>query len=575
MQLLTMLCLVACQLAPVFTQEALTDSESEGDIETVYQPPRAAGPVHFTASFDVDGLESWVKSNVKKEDTEEDVNKYDGTWDVEEPRDRAVPGNKGLVLKSRAQHYAISAPLFRPFLFEALPLILQYEVHFQDGSECGGAYLKLLSEDNQLDLRQFFDKTPFTIMFGPDMCGKDYTLHFIIRHKNPVTGGYEEKRARQPDIDLQDYFTDKRPHLYTLIVRPDNTYEMLIDETSVSRGNLLQDMTPPINPPREIEDPDHHQPKDWDDRRLIPDPQAVKPPDWDEEAPQNIPDPLAVKPDAWLDKEPQYIPDPNSERPSDWDDEMDGEWEAARILNPVCESAPGCGPWRHPTIPNPDYKGKWKAPMIDNLKYKGIWKPRKIPNPEYFEDPTPFRMTGIRAVGLELWSVTPNVLFDSFIISSDEAVVKQWIQDTWALKQKAYHAARPGVIMQLFLATHKRPWLWGIYVFTVALPVVLFISFRWPDLRFGPPDDYYYKKTDEVQPDDADQQQSNRRDCGDPGESSHLQQQDAGSKGTKRRGARPTVRADKETAEQAGGSSETGEAETAAEPTRHRARRPE
>lgn len=62
----------------------------------------------------------------------------------------------------------------------------------------------------------FHDKTPYTIMFGPDKCGEDYKLHFIFRHKNPKTGMYEEKHAKRPDADLKTYFTDKKTHLYTL-----------------------------------------------------------------------------------------------------------------------------------------------------------------------------------------------------------------------------------------------------------------------------------------------------------------------------------------------------------------------
>ncbi|XP_035525504.1 calnexin-like [Morone saxatilis] len=66
-------------------------------------------------------------------------------------------------------------------------------------------------------------------------------------------------------------------------------------------------------------------------------------------------------------------------------------------------------------------------------------------------------------------------------------------------------AAQPGIIERLLLATHQRPWLWGIYVFTVGLPIILFISFMWPDKRFGPPDqEYYYKKSDDAQPDDPE-----------------------------------------------------------------------
>lgn len=45
-------------------------------------------------------------------------------------------------------------------------------------------------------------------------------------------------------------------------------------------------------------------------------------------------------------------------------------WEPPRIANPACKDAPGCGEWKRPTKPNPDYKGNWSAPMIDNPAYK-------------------------------------------------------------------------------------------------------------------------------------------------------------------------------------------------------------
>ncbi|XP_058505788.1 calnexin-like [Solea solea] len=69
-------------------------------------------------------------------------------------------------------------------------------------------------------------------------------------------------------------------------------------------------------------------------------------------------------------------------------------------------------------------------------------------------------------------------------------------------------AAQPGILESLLIATIKRPWLWGVYVFTVGLPIILFISFMWPDKRFGPPDQqYFYKKSDDAQPDDPETSQ--------------------------------------------------------------------
>ena len=66
--------------------------------------------------------------------------------------------------------------------------------------DCGGGYIKLLSHDKNFDLRQFTDKTPYTIMFGPDKCGSDSKLHFIFRHVNPKNGSIEEKHVKKLDV---------------------------------------------------------------------------------------------------------------------------------------------------------------------------------------------------------------------------------------------------------------------------------------------------------------------------------------------------------------------------------------
>lgn len=103
-----------------------------------------------------------------------------GIWSIEEPKKHGEDGDLGLVLKSKARHAAVSTLLTKPFYFEDEPLIVQYEVNFQEGQECGGAYLKLLTLDDKLDdnedLKQFQDKTPYTIMFGPDKCGSDHKV---------------------------------------------------------------------------------------------------------------------------------------------------------------------------------------------------------------------------------------------------------------------------------------------------------------------------------------------------------------------------------------------------------------
>ncbi|XP_066576214.1 calmegin [Amia ocellicauda] len=467
------------------SEEAETEAKDTVDdasisFQVTYKTPVPTGDVFFTETFDDGSFDGWQLSQMKKEDADDDIAKYDGKWEVESLKENSVAGDMGLVLKSRAKHHAIAAMLQKPFVFNEKPLVVQYEVNFQDGIDCGGAYMKLLSASDDLDLEKFQDRTPYTIMFGPDKCGEDYKLHFIFRHKNPMNGDYEEKHAKRPDVDLKKFYTDKKTHLYTLVLSPDNSYEIFVDQSSVSKGNLLADMIPPINPPKEIDDSSDVKPEDWDERQKIPDPEAVKPEDWDEDAPAKIEDPDAIKPQGWLDDEPEYISDPNAEKPEDWDEEMDGEWEAPQIPNPACETAPGCGLWTIPMINNPQYKGKWKAPLIENPNYQGTWRPRKIPNPDYFEDLHPFRMSPFNAVGLELWSMTSDIYFDNFIICSDKEVADRWASDSWGLKKLVASANEPGVFSQLTTAAEERPWLWVVYILTVALPVALMVLFCWP-----------------------------------------------------------------------------------------------
>ncbi|XP_021252645.1 calmegin isoform X4 [Numida meleagris] len=474
------------------SQQADADKE-ESSLGVVYQTPKPSGEVYFAETFD-GVLTGWVLSKAKKEDTDDNIAKYDGRWEVEGLKENTVPGDKGLVLKSAAKHHAISAMLTKAFIFDKKPLIVQYEVNFQGGIDCGGAYIKLLSSMDDLNLEFFFDKTPYTIMFGPDKCGEDYKLHFIIRHKNPKTGEYDEKHAKRPDVDLKKFYLDKKTHLYTLVLKPDDTFEMLIDQSVISKGSLLEDMVPPVNPPKEIDDPADKKPEDWDERQKIPDPNAVKPDDWDEDEPSKIEDLDAVKPEGWLDYEPQYVPDPSAKKPKDWDEEMDGEWEAPQVPNPKCATAPGCGLWVRPMKNNPKYKGKWKAPMIVNPNYQGIWSPRKIPNPDYFEDPHPFEMTPISAIGLELWSMTSDIYFDNFVICSEKEVADRWAADGWGLKKLVASANEPGMFSQLMTAAEDHPWLWVLYILTLALPVGLGVLFCWPAKKTD--EDTDFKKSD-------------------------------------------------------------------------------
>lgn len=370
---------------------------------------------------DFQDLDNWKVSHAKKD--EEFT--YVGKWELEEPF--VLPGfkkDKGLVLKSPAAHHAISTRL--PSLFNNTDntLVLQYEVKLQKGLQCGGAYIKLLSAEGFPSNEggdEFNNESPYQIMFGPDKCGSTNKVHFIIRRTDPVTGEVEEKHLKTPPLAR----TVKTTTLYTLIVKPNNDFEIRINGEVAKSGNLLSDGTfkPSFNPPTEIEDPSDIKPEDWDDREEIPDPnETSKPEDWDESAPRKIVDPNAVKPDDWLDNEEEFIPDPEAEIPEDWDEEEDGEWIAPEIPNPKCVEH-GCGPWEAPLIDNPNFKGKWRQPIIPNPDYKGEWSPRLIPNPNYYEDINASNLEAIAGLGFELWTLQEDILFDNIYLghSIDEA----------------------------------------------------------------------------------------------------------------------------------------------------------
>jgi len=50
----------------------------------------------------------------------------------------------------------------------------------------------------------------------------------------------------------------------------------LVNGASESKGSLLEDFDPAVNPPKEINDPTDSKPADWVDEAKIPDPEAKK-----------------------------------------------------------------------------------------------------------------------------------------------------------------------------------------------------------------------------------------------------------------------------------------------------------
>lgn len=121
-------------------------------------------------------------------------------------------------------------------------------------------------------------------------------------------------------------------------MRPDNTYEVKIDNSQVESGSLEDDWD--FLPPKKIKDPDASKPEDWDERAKIDDPTDSKPevgtcsgtPHHGEVVDSLADSDLLIYHQDW-DK-PEHIPDPDAKKPEDWDEEMDGEWEPPVIQNP-------------------------------------------------------------------------------------------------------------------------------------------------------------------------------------------------------------------------------------------------
>jgi U5 small nuclear ribonucleoprotein component len=393
----------------------------------------------FLEQFDESWEDRWTPSEAtKKTPVGGETFSYVGKWSVEEATDPVIEGDRGLVAKSVASHHAISAPFAKAIDISGKPLVVQYEVKYQKGGNCGGGYLKLLEDGFQTSGKEFSDNTPWVVMFGPDLTCPGTKVHFIFRHKSPKTGVYEEKHLTAPPKPI----IDKTTNLYTLVLHPNNTYDVSVNGESMNRGDLLENFTPSVNPPTEIDDPEDKKPEDWVDIPRISDPAAKKPDDWDEEAPYEILDEDAQKPEGWLDDEPLTIPDPDAEKPEEWDDEEDGDWVAPTVSNAKCDEAPGCGEWKRPYKPNPLYKGKWYAPMIENPEYKGEWAPRKISNPDYFEDLTPVTsLNKIGGVGIELWTMTEDIMFDNIYVGHSIDDAKALAAETFDIKHALEKAA--------------------------------------------------------------------------------------------------------------------------------------
>ncbi len=93
--------------------------------------------------------------------------------------------------------------------------------------------------------------------FGPDICGSTKRTHAIITHKG-------KNHLITKDLPTQsDIFT----HVFTFILHPNQTFEVLVDNNSERKGAVTDEWD--ILPPKQINDPAASKPKDWVDEPKV------------------------------------------------------------------------------------------------------------------------------------------------------------------------------------------------------------------------------------------------------------------------------------------------------------------
>lgn len=334
--------------------------------------------IFFHESFDT--ADRWVKSEKKADFGDFKLTAGDFYGDAKI--------NQGYKTSQDAKFYASVAKLDTPVTNEGKTLVVSLSVKHEQGLDCGGGYIKVTPET---DPKKFDGDSEYWLMFGPDQCGYTKKVHVIFHYKGENL--LWKKEPRYPD--------DKLTHVYTLVVKADNTYEMYIDQELKESGKLEDDWK--FLQPREIDDPSDTKPSDWIDDPQMDDPEDKKPADWD--------------------AEPEKIVDPDAKKPDDWDEEEDGKWEA-------------------PLIPNPKHKGPWSPKRIPNPAYKGAWKPKQIANPKYEADDKLYLIRKpLTHVAIDLWQVKSGSIFDNIIIGDDLAEVNAIVDATWKATKDAEKAA--------------------------------------------------------------------------------------------------------------------------------------
>jgi calreticulin len=281
---------------------------------------------------------------------------------------------RGLETLEARRHYLLFSNFSHVFDTRDKDLIVQYTLRLGLYVDCSGHYLKLCTSET--DRTRFSNASKYAIMFGPDICGAlRRKTHVIIGH---VNHSYPYRRGLT-------CYKDHLTHAYTLIIRKNNTIDVLVDGELRDSGTLSEKFN--IPKVKVIPDPDDKKPDDWDDDPFVVDPTDLKPSDW-------------------VDTE--FIPDPEATRPPAWDESI---------------------PWIAPMMKHPGYKGDWQPRTIPNPNYKGVWQPKMIEVEDPVEDPRFGHFADLSFLGLEFYQNTPGSILGNFLVTDDEAYAQTVLKE--------------------------------------------------------------------------------------------------------------------------------------------------
>merc|ERR1719390_570150 len=224
-----------------------------------------SGKIYFQEDFS-EGWESrWTASKWKEsEGTQGKFVASAGKWFKDEAEDT------GIQTSEDSKFFGIAAS-FDSFTNEGKDLIIQYQAKYEKDIECGGGYVKI--GPKMADAKAFGDPTEYNIMFGPDKCGYTKRTHLIFNYKG-------KNVLKKSDLPYKQE-GEGTSHLYRLVLKPDNTVQVEIDQEKIYEGSIKEDWE--VLKPKEISDPADKKPSDWVEEKRIVDPEAKKPDDWDDE----------------------------------------------------------------------------------------------------------------------------------------------------------------------------------------------------------------------------------------------------------------------------------------------------